>query len=121
MPILPVPLIATVFDENPDRLFRSIDIIEKVNQLIDRLIIGGSAMREDEKPKQGTISQSLNLLAERGMLVEDKDHFRLNDKAKAKELIRYYSNSIRHFVSKSPLNIPAQHPTKTSDPGVSRK
>jgi len=95
IPVLPVPLIATVFEENPNRDLRSIDITEKVNQLIDTLMASGSAMREEEKPKQSTISQSLALLTERGILVQDKDHFRLN--SEAQDLTRYYSNSIRHF------------------------
>ena len=98
IPVLPVALISTVFEENPGRNFRSIDIIEKVNQLIDRLMANGSAMREDEKPKQGTVSQSLSLLSNRGILVEEQDRFRCADGSQA--LIRYYANSIRHWISK---------------------
>ena len=52
-------------------------------------------MNQDEKPKQSTISQGLALLSDRGILVEEKDRFHLNEQAL--ELIRYYSNSIRHF------------------------
>ncbi len=95
MPVLPVPLITTVFEENPGKSLRSIDIVEKVNQLIENLMLGGSAMSQDEKPKQVTISQGLTLLSERGILLEEKDQFRLNDQAQ--KLIRFYSNSIRHF------------------------
>jgi glycerol-3-phosphate O-acyltransferase len=98
IPVLPVPLIATVFEENPGRNFRSIDIIEKVNQLIDRLMAGGSAMREDEKPRQSTISQTLGLLSDRGVLVEEADHFYFTDELRP--LISYYANSIRHFVGR---------------------
>ena len=99
IPVLPVPLITSVFEENPDKPLRSIDVIEKVNKLIDSLIRGGSAMREDEKPKQNTISQALTLLSDRQILLEDEDRFRLN--AKAQPLIRFYSNSIRHFRGKT--------------------
>ena len=58
----------------------------------------GSAMREDEKPKQSTISQSLSLLSNRGVLVEEADRFHYNDESRP--LISYYANSIRHWVSK---------------------
>lgn len=95
MPVLPIPLITAVFEENPQKSLRSIDIIEKVNQLIENIIASGSAMNQDEKPKQSTISQGLALLSDRGILVEEKDRFHLNEQAL--ELIRYYSNSIRHF------------------------
>ena len=95
MPVLPVPLITTVFEQNPEESLRSIDVIEKVNQLIANLMSGGSAMSQDEKPKQSTISQSLTLLSDRGILKEEKDRFRLNDTAR--QLVQYYSNSIRHF------------------------
>ena len=98
IPVLPVALITTVFEENPGKSFRSIDIIEKVNQLIDRLMASGSAMREDEKPKQSTISQSLSLLSNRGVLVEESDRFHYNDESRP--LISYYANSIRHWVSR---------------------
>lgn len=99
IPVLPVALISTVFAENPGKNLRSIDIIEKVNQLIDRVMTNGSAMREDEKPKQSTISQSLSLLSNRGVLVEEQDRFHCADGSQA--VIRYYANSIRHWVSKN--------------------
>jgi glycerol-3-phosphate O-acyltransferase len=95
IPVLPVPLIASVFEENPGRRLKSIDISQRVNQLIDTLMENGSPMREDEKPKQSTISQTLTLLSERGLLLRDKDHFRLNEKTI--DLTRYYSNSIRYL------------------------
>ena len=95
MPVLPVPLIARVIEENADVALGSIDITGKVNQLIDDLMRSGSAMRGNEKPKQTTVLQSLTLLCDRGILLQNKDRFRMN--ADARELISYYANSIRHF------------------------
>jgi glycerol-3-phosphate O-acyltransferase len=106
IPVLPVALISSVFEENPGAWLKSIDIIEKVNQLIDTLMANGSPMREDEKPKQSTISQSLVLLSERGLLQSEKDRFRLNEESL--DLARYYANSISHFKARRSVSEPLE-------------
>ncbi|MBL4682713.1 MAG: 1-acyl-sn-glycerol-3-phosphate acyltransferase [Pseudomonadales bacterium] len=99
VPILPVPLVATVFEENPKSKLHAMDVVEKVNQLITQLMSEGSAMQNNEKPKQQTISQSLSLLVSRHILIRDKHYFWLNTESTA--LVQYYSNSIRHFHDES--------------------
>jgi len=99
VPILPVPLVATVFEENPKSKLHATDVVEKVNQLITQLMSEGSAMQDNEKPKQQTISQSLSLLVSRNILIRDKHYFWLNTESTT--LVQYYSNSIRHFRDES--------------------
>lgn len=96
IPILPVPLIATVFVRNPQARLRSIDLIVEVDRLIDELIHGGAAMRDEEKPRNSTLLQSLQLLQRRGILVEDRDHYFAGPDSSA--LLHYYANSISHWL-----------------------
>jgi glycerol-3-phosphate O-acyltransferase len=96
IPILPVPLIATVFVRNPQTGLRSIDMTVEVDRLIDELIQGGAAMRDEEKPRNSTLLQSLQLLQRRGILIEDKDRY--FPSADSKALLQYYANSIAHWL-----------------------
>lgn len=96
IPILPVPLIATVFVRNPQTGLRSVDLIVEVDRLIDELIHGGAPMREEEKPRNSTLLQSLQLLQRRGVLVEDDDRYFAAPESLA--LLNYYANSIAHWL-----------------------
>ena len=96
IPILPVPLIATVFVRNPQTGLRSVDLIVEVDRLIDELIHGGAPMREEEKPRNSTLLQSLQLLQRRGVLVEDDDRYFAWPESLA--LLNYYANSIAHWL-----------------------
>jgi glycerol-3-phosphate O-acyltransferase len=96
IPILPVPLIATVFVRNPQTGLRSVDVIVEVDRLIDELIHGGAPMREEEKPRNSTLLQSLQLLQRRGVLIEDDDRYFAGPGSLA--LLNYYANSIAHWL-----------------------
>lgn len=109
IPILPVPLIATVFVRNPQGGLRSIDLIVEVDGLIDELIRGGAAMREEEKPRNSTLLQSLQLLQQRGILIENQDRYFPNPDSIA--LLMYYANSIAHWLP--PAEIERGCETKT--------
>jgi glycerol-3-phosphate O-acyltransferase len=97
IPILPVPLIATVFVRNPQAGLRSVDLIVEVDRLIDELIHGGAPMREEEKPRNSTLLQSLQLLQRRSVLIEDDDRYFAGPDSMA--LLNYYANSIAHWLS----------------------
>ncbi|MGH8530047.1 MAG: 1-acyl-sn-glycerol-3-phosphate acyltransferase [Nevskiales bacterium] len=96
MPILPVPLIATVIAAHEGERLRSGEIIVAVNELIDRIIRAGAAMKYDERPRGSTILASLELLRRRGILIEDNDCFVLNPESRP--LVVYYANSIAHWL-----------------------
>ncbi len=96
MPVLPVPLIATVFVRQPQARLRSIDIMLEVNQLIEEVIRSGAAMRETEKPRNSTLLQSLELLQRRGALREENDCY--SAAPDAGPLLKYYANSIAHWL-----------------------
>lgn len=96
MPILPVPLIATVFANQPDARLRSAEVVAEVDDLIDQIIRSGAAMKESEKPRSATITHGLQMLAGRGLLIEDDDCYRLQPDSKG--LMDYYANSIGHWL-----------------------
>lgn len=96
MPILPVPLIATVIAQHADQRLRSGEIITAVNELIDRIIRAGAAMKDTERPRGTTILSSLELLKRRGILIEENDCFAVNPESRP--LIGYYANSIAHWL-----------------------
>lgn len=95
MPILPVPVLAVVFLRAGEKSLSSLEILSDCDELIDEMIGRGAAMRLDEKPKHGTLSNSLDMLCERGLLSRSKDRYSVNPGQR--NLLLYYANSIDHW------------------------
>ena len=98
IPILPVPLIATVLLDN-DKGLSNFDIKMKVHNLIDLLQKNGAPIRNKEKPKESTIDHAINMLFMRKLILEENGIYVINKEEK--QLIEYYANSISHFRSSS--------------------
>ena len=97
VPILPIPLIATVFAQTPNAQLRSAEVVTEVDDLIDQIITSGAAMKESEKPSSATITHGLKMLTDREILVENHDCYSLN--LESKGLVDYYANSIAHWLN----------------------
>jgi len=95
MPILPVPIICAVLLRADEKPKTSLEIIGDCDTLIDQMIEKGAAMKAEEKPRQRTISRSLDMLITRNFLVETDDYYQVNPEYKP--LIQYYANSIEHW------------------------
>ena len=95
MPILPVPVICAVLLRADEKPRTSLEIIGDCDTLIDRMIEKGAAMKAEEKPRQRTISRSLDMLISRNFLTETDDRYQINPEYKP--LIEYYANSIEHW------------------------
>ncbi|MCH7815625.1 MAG: 1-acyl-sn-glycerol-3-phosphate acyltransferase [Proteobacteria bacterium] len=95
MPILPVPIIAIVLIRAETESLSSLEIISGCDNLIDEMIKRGAAMRPDEKPRHRTLSNSLDLLKERNILIEQDDRYKINPEHRS--LLLYYANSIEHW------------------------
>lgn len=95
MPILPVPVIAAVLLRAGERPLTSLEIVGQCDTLIDEMIAKGAAMTPEQKPRQRTLSNSLDLLLSRGLLLERDDRFRVA--AEGAALLQYYANSIEHW------------------------
>ncbi|MEX0740262.1 MAG: 1-acyl-sn-glycerol-3-phosphate acyltransferase [Pseudohongiella sp.] len=95
IPVLPVPVIATVFVKQQGKGLRSLDIIAGCDEIIDDMVAAGAAIREEQKPRQKTISAALDNLRHRHILLEESDVYRVNPAFE--RLIQYYANSIIHW------------------------
>ena len=95
MPIIPVPIICAVLMRAGDKPRTSLEIFGDCDTLIDEMIEKGAAMKVDEKPRQRTLSRSLDMLLSRNFLIEADDYYQINPEYKL--LIRYYANSIEHW------------------------
>ena len=95
MPIIPVSIICAVLMRAGDKPRTSLEIFGDCDTLIDEMIEKGAAMKADEKPRQRTLSRSLDMLLSRNFLIEADDYYQINPEYKL--LIRYYANSIEHW------------------------
>lgn len=95
IPVLPVPVIATVFTQHQGKGLRSLDIIAGCDEIIDDMITSGAAVRDEQKPRQKTIASALDNLRHRHILLEENDVYRVNPAFE--RLIHYYANSIIHW------------------------
>lgn len=95
LPILPVPVLSVVMLKAGDDMLTSLEIFGRCDRLIDDMIQRGAAMKPEEKPRHRTLSASLDMLTERGILLETDDHYHVNPGQQV--LLQYYANSIRHW------------------------
>jgi len=95
MPIIPVPIICAVLLRADEKPRTSLEIIGDCDTLIDEMIEKGAAMKAEEKPRQRTLSRSLDMLISRNFLIEADDYYQINPEYKP--LIQYYANSIEHW------------------------
>ena len=100
IPILPVPLVATVFRRSQGLTLNSIEIKNRVVELIRELQAGGAPIRDDEIPREETMMRAIEMLKYRHM-VNERDGGYHADPA-AQELLDFYANSIAHWIADSP-------------------
>jgi len=104
IPILPVPLIAWVLLRAQDKALTSIEIVSACDDLIDEIIANGAAMKIEEKPRHGTLANSLSMLVERGLLREQDDRYSIDEDQRP--LLLYYANSINQWQGELSRNRP---------------
>jgi glycerol-3-phosphate O-acyltransferase len=95
MPIIPVPILCAVFLNAANKPLTSLEVFSDCDALIDSMIEKGAAMKPDEKPRHRTLSNSLEMLHQRGLLIEEDDQFTINEPDRG--LVEYYANSIKHW------------------------
>lgn len=95
MPIIPVPILCAVLLNAKEKPLTSLEIFSGCDELIDSMIAKGAAMKPDEKPRHRTLSNSLDMLNQRGLLIETDDHYLINKSDQG--LVEYYANSIEHW------------------------
>jgi glycerol-3-phosphate O-acyltransferase len=95
MPIIPVPILCAVLLNAKENPISSLEIFSDCDTLIDSMIAKGAAMKPEQKPRHRTLSNSLEMLRQRGLLTEIDDHYTINKSNQ--RLVEYYANSIEHW------------------------
>jgi len=95
VPVVPVPLIATVFVANPDRPLSALELKAEVERLLEGLERGGARVYAPRRDLDYAINVGLRMLLLRHLVDEDEGLFA----ARKTELplLRYYANSIAHL------------------------
>jgi len=96
IPVLPVPLVALVFERNPGKALSELEIKSEVELLIERLEAAGAHIYIPRRDRDYAITAGLRMMLLRHMVAE-RDGLYAADPAQA-ALLRYYANSIAHLV-----------------------
>ncbi|MFK7864886.1 MAG: 1-acyl-sn-glycerol-3-phosphate acyltransferase [Pseudohongiellaceae bacterium] len=95
MPIIPIPVLCAVFLKEESKSLTSLEVFSDADALIDSMIETGAAMKAEEKPRHRTLSNSLDMMKERGLVLENDDYYSINEANR--KLVEYYANSIEHW------------------------
>ena len=96
IPVLPVPLVALVFERNPGRALSELELKSEVEILFERLETVGAHIYIPRRDRDYAITAGLRMMLLRHM-VEERDGLYAADPAEA-VLLRYYANSIAHLI-----------------------
>ncbi len=97
IPVLPVPLVALVFERNPGKALSELEIKSEVELLIERLEAAGAHVYVPRRDRDYAITAGLRMMLLRHM-VEQRDGLYAADPAEL-TLLRYYANSIAHLLT----------------------
>ncbi|MBE0615330.1 MAG: 1-acyl-sn-glycerol-3-phosphate acyltransferase [Burkholderiales bacterium] len=96
VPVLPVPLVALVFERNAEKPLSELELKTEVELLIERLQTAGAHIYVPRRDRDYAITAGLRMMLLRHIVVE-RDGLYAADPAQA-TLLRYYANSIVHLL-----------------------
>ena len=96
IPVVPVPLVATVFARHPERVMSELEIKAHVHALIEELQRRGAYVHIPRGDRDYEVAVGLRMLALRHFVEESDGIYRASENAR--EMLRYYANSIEHFL-----------------------
>jgi len=91
-----VPLIATVFVKNPERGLSSLELKAEVGRLIERLERSAAHVYVPRRDLDYALDVGLRMLLMRHLVGESEGLYLAREKELP--LLRYYANSIAHFL-----------------------
>jgi glycerol-3-phosphate O-acyltransferase len=96
IPVLPVPLVATVFVQSPAEAISGIEIKSRVEALVERLESAGAHIYVPQRDRDFAVTAGLQMLTLRRLVDEADGAYT----AKSSELrvLQYYANSIAHLL-----------------------
>jgi len=96
VPIVPVPLMATVFVHNPERALSSLELKAEVERLIERLDRSAAHVYVPRRDLDYALDVGLRMLLMRHLVDENEGIYLAREKELP--LLRYYANSIAHLL-----------------------
>ena len=96
IPVVPVPLVATVFARCPELAMSELEIKAQAQSLIDELERGGAYVHVPRGDRDYEVAAGLRMLTLRHFVEESGGLYRASENAH--EILRYYANSIEHFL-----------------------
>jgi glycerol-3-phosphate O-acyltransferase len=100
VPVVPVPLMATVFVRNPGRELASIELKTEVERIVERLERAGTRVYVPRRDLDYALDAGLRMLLMRHLVEEKEGAYVVCEKELP--LLRYYANSIAHLVEDEP-------------------
>lgn len=97
IPALPVSLVSTVFSECPSQPMTMFDVKAKVHHIIEEVEKKGGPVYRSQKSTEESITDAIEMLKLRKMIVESNGEFKANPKSM--DILSYYANAIRHWRS----------------------
>ena len=96
IPVVPVPLVATVFARRSEHAMSELEIKAEVQSLIQELQRHGAYVHIPRGDRDYEVTVGLRMLTLRHFVEESGGLYRAADDAL--EMLRYYANSIEHFL-----------------------
>ena len=96
IPVVPVPLVATVFARSPGQAMSELEIKARVQSLIDELQRRGAYVHIPRGDGDYEVAVGLRMLTLRHFVEESDGMYRAGENAM--DMLRYYANSIDHFL-----------------------
>jgi glycerol-3-phosphate O-acyltransferase len=97
IPVLPVPLVALVFERSGGKALSGLEIKSQAEILIERLVAAGAHIYVPRRDRDYAINAGLRMMLLRHMVIE-RDGLYAAVPAEA-ALLRYYANSIAHLLA----------------------
>ncbi len=96
VPILPIPLVATVMKEDDGRGLSAFEVEARVNRLIEQLQASGAPVYVTTESRVETILNALNMLKIRRLVGESDGIYKAVPGED--DILMYYANSIAHWM-----------------------
>ena len=96
VPVVPVPLMATVFVRNPQRRLTALELKAEVERLIERLERSAARVYVPRRDLDYALDVGLRMLLMRHLVDENEGIYLAREKELP--LLRYYANSIAHLL-----------------------
>jgi len=116
VPVVPVPLIATVFVNNPGRGLSALELKAEVGRLIERLDRSSAHVYVPRRDLDYALDVGLRMLLMRHLVDEDQGIYLAQEKELP--LLRYYANSIAHLLEQGRDGLPGEVPPEPVQPFI---